>query len=168
MDLLERLIRHDAWMTRQFLEHCRSLTDEQFHHAFDIGPGTLHDTLLHNVDVMFGWADRIADRERRPNLPERRYAIDELLTQLDDAAAALETTARAVHDEDRLDEMMAVTHDGRTWQFTRGTAIAHVITHGMHHRAQALNMFRRAGAPCALDGDVIEWEVATRPARSDS
>jgi hypothetical protein len=39
------------------LDACAKLTDEQFHHRFEIGPGSLHDTFfkpqLKGVDQLF-------------------------------------------------------------------------------------------------------------------
>ncbi len=163
-DILNRLLRHDSWTTRQLIECTRSLSSEQFVCRFNIGPGSIHDTLRHIISVMFGWADSIADRPRRPSLgadgegPVR--SVDELLGLLEEAAKELEKTARFVVNEQRMDEMMTVTFEGRTWEFTRGTALAHVLTHGMHHRAQVFNMMRRLGAPLDIDGDVIVWVIA--------
>ncbi len=167
-DILDRLLRHNAWATRQLIEGARSLSPEQYVCRFDIGPGSVHDTLRHIVSVMYGWADSIADRPRRPSLgadgegPVR--SIDELLRLLDDAANEFQKTAGEIVEQGRNNEMMSVTFEGRTWEFTRGTALAHVLTHGMHHRAQVFNMMRRLGAPLDIDGDVIEWEIATRDA----
>ena len=92
---------------------------------FDIGPGSVHDTLRHIVSVMFGWADSIADRTRRPSLgaegegPVR--SVDELLQLLDEAANELEKTAKEIVNDGRMDEMMSVTYEGRHWEFTRGS-----------------------------------------------
>jgi uncharacterized damage-inducible protein DinB len=162
MDILDRLLGHNAWITRKMIERCRTLSPEEFARRFEIGPGSVHDTLLHTVDVMFGWADRIAGRPRRPNLDERPWSVDDLLAKLDEAEAALERTANDVRDAGRYEEMMELEHDGTRYRFTRGTALAHVLTHGMHHRAQVFNMFRRLGVAFDLDGDVIEWEIAQR------
>ena len=165
-DLLDRLLRHNAWATRQLIEGARSLSPEQYVCRFNIGPGSVHDTLRHIISVMYGWADSIADRPRRPSLgadgegPVR--SVDELLGLLDEAANELQKTAMMIVNDWRNDEMMSVTFEGRTWEFTRGTALAHVLMHGMHHRAQVFNMMRRLGAPLEIDGDVIEWEIAAR------
>ena len=164
-DILNRLLGHNAWTTQQLLERARELPPGQYVQRFDIGPGSVHDTLLHIIDVMFGWADRIADRPRRLSLAaegERQVrSVDELLDLLDAAANELEKTARMIVDEGRMDEMMSVTYEGRYWEFTRGTALAHVLTHGMHHRAQVFNMMRQLGVQVDIDGDVIEWEIET-------
>lgn len=165
-DILNRLLGHNAWTTRQLVERARALAADQYVQRFDLGPGSVHDTLRHIISVMFGWADEIAGRSRRPSLgsdgegPIR--SVDELLELLDDAAKELQETARLIVDQDTMDEMMSVTYEGRTWEFTRGTALAHVLTHGMHHRAQIFNMMRQLDVPVDIDGDVIEWEIAAR------
>ncbi len=165
-DILNRLLGHNGWTTRRLLECARVLTVEQFVQRFDLGPGSVHDTLRHIISVMFGWADEIAGRPRRPSLgsdgegPIR--SVDELLNLLDDAAKELQKTARLIVDQGTMDAMMSVTYEGRSWEFTRGTALAHVLTHGMHHRAQVFNMMRQHGVPVDIDGDVIEWEIAAR------
>ncbi|MCZ6446229.1 MAG: DinB family protein [Planctomycetota bacterium] len=167
-DILNRLLGHNAWTTRQLVERARALTAEQYVQRFELGPGSVHDTLRHIISVMFGWADEIAGRPRRPSLgadgkgPIR--SVDELLKLLDDAAKELEKTADLIVDQGTMDEMMSVTYEGRSWEFTRGTALAHVLTHGMHHRAQLFNMMRRLGVAVDIDGDAIEWEIGTRAA----
>jgi len=164
-DILNRLLGHNAWTTQQLLERARELPPGQYVQRFDIGPGSVHDTLLHIIDVMFGWSGRSADRPLRPSLAaegERQVrSVDELLDSLDAAANELEKTARMIVDEGRMDEMMSVTYEGRSWEFTRGTALAHVLTHGMHHRAQVFNMMRQLSVQVDIDGDVIEWEIET-------
>ena len=50
------------------LERCRPLTRDQFHQRFEIGLGSLHDTLTHIVGVVRRWTDRIDGRTLRPAL----------------------------------------------------------------------------------------------------
>ena len=158
MDLLDRLLAHNAWATRELLVRCRDLAPEQFTRGFDIGPGSLHDTFLHIIGAMEFWADHISGRPRRPSIRKdnRTWTPDELTARLEDATTDLAAVAGAVADEGRLEEMMQV----RDKRFTRGSAIAHVVTHGMHHRAQVLNMLRRLGVQNLIEGDVISWEQA--------
>ena len=146
------------------LERCRSLTPQQFTQRFAIGPGSLHDTLLHIVGAMRRWADRIGDRPLRPSVEDedRTWTPDEIVALLDEAASDLAAVTEVMVEEDRLEEMMDPgTIPG--WKepraFTRGTAIVHVLTHGVHHRAQALNMLRGLGAGDLPEVDAIEWEL---------
>ena len=43
------------------------------------------------------------------------------------------------------------------YSFTRGGVLTHVATHGMHHRAQCLNMFRSLGIAPLPSNSVLEW-----------
>lgn len=162
MSATHRLLQHNRWATRLLLERCRALRPEQFQRRFDIGPGSLHDTLRHVIGAMFRWADRIADRPVRESIERvpRPRTPDELLELLDQAHRELEAVALRVEREGREDEPMSA--EFRPERFTRGTAIVHVLTHGMHHRAQALNMLRRLGVADLPALDAVEWEVKTR------
>ncbi len=162
--LLQRLLGHNAWATRVLLERCRDLTPAQLARKFDIGPGSVHDTLVHVIGAMRRWADRIAGREVRPRLEEggRRFAPGELLELLDEASSDFAAVAERVAADERLDETMEVRLPDREAPLvlTRGTAIVHAMTHGVHHRAQVLNMLRRLQVGDLPDVDAIEWELA--------
>ena len=51
-DPLDILLKHDRWGTRRLLDVCEGLTAEQFQRRFDMGPGSLHDTLTHIIAAM--------------------------------------------------------------------------------------------------------------------
>src|SRR6478736_5958362 len=59
-DCLQILLSHDRWATTQLLDACGSLTPDQFHRRFDIGPGSLHDTITHIIGAMRTWTDSLA------------------------------------------------------------------------------------------------------------
>ena len=144
------------------------LPEEQFHRRFDIGPGSLHDTLLHIVGAMQRWSDRIGGVQLRPS-PEaekRRRSPGELLELLDAAQSDLAAAAREASAGQGLDSTITVTFPGeRPMAFTRAAALVHVTTHGMHHRAQALNMLRQLGRNDLLDCiDVLDWSLAQESA----
>ena len=160
---IDRLLGHNAWATALLADRCRALSPQQFARRFEIGPGTLQRTLLHIVGAMRRWADRIGDRAVRPSVEDEVSAPtpDEIIAILDEAAADLAAVVGCVVDEDRLDEIMEHRILGwdEPFRFTRGTAIIHVLTHGVHHRAQALNILRRLGVEDLPDLDAIEWEL---------
>ncbi|MHC4428354.1 MAG: DinB family protein [Planctomycetota bacterium] len=164
--IVERMLQHNAWATRLLLERCETLSAEQFNTPFDIGPGSLHDTLLHVTGTMRRWADRIQDREIRPSVEdeERTWTPREILTLLAQTTAELEEAARAIVREDRLEEIIVlrIRELPEPLSFTRGTAIVHVLTHGVHHRAQALNVLRRLGETDLPDVDAISWELEVK------
>jgi uncharacterized damage-inducible protein DinB len=57
MDILDRLLGHDAWTTRQLLLRCRELTDEQMDRPFDIGNRSLRQTFEHIIACMESHTD---------------------------------------------------------------------------------------------------------------
>ena len=60
MNLLDRLLGHDAWTTRQLLLLCRVLTDEQLDCEFDIAHRTVRATFVHIIYNLEAWSDCMA------------------------------------------------------------------------------------------------------------
>lgn len=164
--VLASLLGHNAWATRELLKSCAALSDAQWNREFEIGPGSMRKTLTHIVGAMMRWADRISESELRESIEDgpQRYTPEELLDLLEVASERLGLIAADIERDaaggawDR--RVRFDTPDGRTYLFTRAAALTHVLTHGMHHRAQALNIRRRLGLPpFGLDLDVVEWEA---------
>jgi len=61
VDILYRLLAHNEWATRVLVERCGGLSAEHYHREFEIGPGTLHKTCAHIVEVMFVWGESYCD-----------------------------------------------------------------------------------------------------------
>jgi uncharacterized damage-inducible protein DinB len=160
MDILDRLLGHDAWTTGEMLRGCHGLSDEELDRDFDIGHCTLRRTFLHVVRNMEVWTDLIAGRPVRAD----RGAIDEgcsvdgLLARLDVVAPQLAEIATRLRDEGRLDERWLDHLDEPPRTKSYGGAITHVLTHSMHHRAQILYLMRRLGVADRIEGDVLGWE----------
>lgn len=159
-DPLEILLAHDRWATRQLLDACSKLSDEQFHRRFDMGPGSLHDTVTHILAAMRVWGDLLAGREQRPRLEGTKRTAAELTALHDEIAADFAASAHA-HP---LEETVSRTREGKTYQFTRGAVLMQVTTHAMHHRAQCLNMLRHAGVNPLPPSSVVEWTRLGEPA----
>jgi uncharacterized damage-inducible protein DinB len=155
-DCLQILLTHDKWATAQLLEACAKLSQEQFHRRFDIGPGSLHDTLTHVLGAMRTWTETLAEVQPGPRLeddgqrrtPERLRPLHEETWRAFAAEARRRPVAEVVTRKLR---------DGRTVQMTRGAVLTHVTTHGTHHRAQCLNMLRRLGVEPLPANSVAQW-----------
>lgn len=156
------------------LEVCRELSPEQFQQRFDMGPGSLHDTLSHVIGAMRRWADRLTQRAIRPAIdnPPRNVGMpsdyrirapDELIILLDDAAAELAAITRDIQlpGGPGLASEISFALDNITYRATRGAALVHVTTHGTHHRAQCLNMLRRLGVTRLPELTVVDWQSET-------
>ncbi len=155
-DPLQILLSHDRWATAQLLDACARLTAEQFHRRFDIGPGSLHDTLTHVVGAMRAWTETLAGAEPRSRIEGdgQRRTPAELRSLLE---ASWQEFAAEARGRPVGEIVTRRTRDGRTFDITRGAVVAQVATHGAHHRGQCLNMLRRLGVSPLPPSSVAEW-----------
>jgi len=158
-DPIAILLTHDKWATQQILNACAALTPEQFHRRFDMGPGSLHDTTTHILGAMRGWGDLLAGREVAPRLEGTQRSVPELLTLLEEVTTDFAASAKA----QPLDGLVTRSRDGKSYTFTRVAVITQVTTHGMHHRAQCLNMLRHVGVNPLPQSSVLQWTLAGEP-----
>ena len=175
---LEILLATNRWATHNLIEACRHLPVEKFHQEFPLGPGSLHHTLLHILESMQHWTDVLAGREIRfeddpgqPHprmvgsfgivyfgsaLPDQQRTPQQLLELLSRIADDLESLARSRP----VDETVTWKTFEQSFTFTRGGVLTHVTTHGMHHRAQCLNMLRHVGVDPLPSSSVHDWMMA--------
>jgi uncharacterized damage-inducible protein DinB len=108
---------------------------------------------------MRAWGDLLAGREQRPRLEGTRRTPAELLSLFDEVAADFSDSAlNHPHDE-----IVVGQRGGNSYSFARGGVIVHVATHGMHHRAQCLNMLRHLGVDPLPPSSVLEWMLMADP-----
>jgi len=163
MDILDRLLGHDAWTTRQLLLRSQDLSDEQLDRRFPIGHGSLRDTFVHIIWNMEVWTDLICQRPIRPHPGRQAPAITRLIERHDAAAAEFAAVARRLQGQGRLDDFFVDTAADPPAMKTFGGAIVHLVTHSMHHRAQVLNIMRQLGMTDLIEGDALGWERRQRP-----
>lgn len=155
-DSVKVMIAHDRWANGLMYDACRALSEEQFHQRFEMGEGSLHDNLLHNLGAMRGWTDVLNEVPNRPRLEDTKLSIDELaelhrwVTKDFEKAAYRQPSETMIH-RDRGE---------RSYTFPVGGIISHVMTHSMHHRAQCLNMLRHLGVQELPQSSVMEWMLS--------
>ncbi len=147
------LLAHDRWSNEQLYNACEALSDEQFNQPFEMGTGSLHNNLVHNLGAMRGWTDVLDEVESRPRLEEKRYTLDEIRKLHDPIADDFERAAI----RRPFDTVITRERAGNTYTFTVGGILTHVTTHSMHHRAQCLNMLRQLGIKQLPMSSVMEW-----------
>lgn len=152
---LDILIEHDNWATQRMLDTCSTLAEAQLHQRFEIGPGSLHDTLAHTIGAMQRWTAVLRDRKfpATPRFEETRHSLADLRAAHRQATADFAREARAA----KLDEMIPFERGAERMTVSAGGVITHVTTHGMYHRAQCMNMFRRLGVSPLPHSSVTEW-----------
>ena len=162
MDLLDRLLGHDAATTRQLLLLSRDLRDEQLDRIFDIGHGTLRATFHHIIGNMEVWTDLMRERPLPPR-PEPRAeteSIAGLLARLDAIAPDFADLASNIRDAGRWDDRWTDVLDDPPREKTYGGAIGHLITHSMLHRGEVQHILKRLGVTAVPEGDLLGWEGA--------
>ena len=165
MDILDRLLGHDAWTTRLLLERCRALTNDELHREFDVGHGSVHATLVHMIGNVRVWTDLMTGAKPAPDDDAwHGLSVDDLLAHHEAALADFAALARRIRDEGRLDELWIDPLDEPPTTKSYGGAMAHVLTHDMHHRSELLHVLHRLGLQDLPEGDVLSWEEATRSA----
>jgi uncharacterized damage-inducible protein DinB len=155
MDILDRLLGHDTWTTRQLLLACQSLPDELLDKEFDIDHKSLRETFIHVIENMETWTDLLYERAVQDKTGN---TISELLERLSIVSRDFANLAHNIAREKRYDDCFIDTLDNPPVKKTFGGAIGHVITHNMHHRAQIMFLMERAGLKNHIEGDLLSWE----------
>ncbi len=150
---IDILLSHNLWANHLILAACAALTPEQFHKRFEIGPGSLHDTMAHLIWAMGRWSDTLAFREMRPPYDGKHQSVDELKRTHDEIAAEIAVSSQMYPP----DAVVSMIRNGKRISYTRAAVLTHVTTHGMHHRAQCLNMLRHLGVAPLPPSSVAEW-----------
>ncbi len=151
------LLAHNTRATRQFIQASSGLPEEQFHRRFEMGVGSIHDTLRHILGAMRSWAELLAGKEFSARLETQGNLTPQKLVELNEQIAA-DFSGHALGRP--LDETVSRDRGGKMYTFTRGAVLTHVMTHGMHHRAQCLNMFRQIGVNPLPKSSVMEWTIS--------
>ena len=161
LDLLDRLLAHDAWTTRRVLEFAQTLSDEQLDQDFDLGHRTFRETARHMIGNIEVWTDLMAARPVR-RLPTASPSIIELQGRFEAAYRDFAQVARASRDTQRLNELYIDGLDEPPQEKSYAGTILHIITHDHMHRAELFHMLERLGVQGLIEGDVLSWEASLR------
>lgn len=157
MDILDRMLDHDLWATRQLLSACAGLSDHQLDQQFDIGHRSLRATLEHLVFNIEAWTAITAQT------PLERYPPDPSLADIEErydrAQAAFAVLARRLRDEALLDSMFTDHFDE---QQSYGAAVIHVLLHNEGHRTEILHLLARLGITEPPEVDHALWDHVRR------
>lgn len=160
MNMLDRFLGHDLDTTRDLLNLCLDLCDEEMDRPIELGLGSIRLTLEHMIRNIEVWTDMMMARPARP--ASGPASAEALLARLEQGYAEFAAFARRIEAEGRLDALWTDSFDEPATQKSFGGAIGHVITHNMHHRAELLAMLRRLGVGELPEGDLMGWDQRTR------
>ena len=161
MDILDRYLGYEAWTFRHFLVRCREVSPAQLHQSFDIGQGTLYDTIAHSIGNLEVWTDLMRERLVR-ELPPLPDDVDACLQRFDEAMADFAAFACELAAGNRLDETYLDVLEKPPAPKTFGGTILHVLTHTTVHRWEMQHILQRLGLDDLLEGDALGWEGRAR------
>src|SRR5262249_3054113 len=166
MDLSDRLVEHDHWLTARLLENAATLSDAALDrpirpgltvHAFE-GPEPDVRTMLERIvftkevwTAAIGGGGIPPPRPRRlPGLPARLAAVQPQFTAL----------VRRIRDRNQWDDVFVDALCTPPVSFTLGSVIAHILTVGVVRRQSVIEALRELGVREVESRDPIEWERA--------
>jgi uncharacterized damage-inducible protein DinB len=155
MDIVDRLLAHDTWTTRQLLLACQALPDALLDQEFEIDQRSLRRTFVHIIDNMEVWTDLLYERSVQHKTGS---TLPELLARLNTASRDFANLTHKIVREGRYDDCFLDTLDKPPQLKTFGGTIGHVITHSMHHRAQVMFLMEKVGLTEHIEGDLLGWE----------
>lgn len=164
MDLSDRLVEHDHWLTARLLENAATLSDEALDrpirpgfivHAFE-GPEPDVRTMLERiVFTKEVWTAAIGGRD----IPPRdQRSIPSLQARHAAAHAQLAALVRRIRDRNEWDDVFVDALCTPPVSFTLGSVIAHILTAGVVRRQSIIGALRDLGVDDVETRDPIEWE----------
>lgn len=160
-DPLTIMVATDRWATLQLFDACNNLTTEQFHQPFEMGPGSLHNTLSHLTAAMRAWTDSLAGQTPTPRIDQdgQKRTSAELRALYEAAWKDFSAECTRLPLDQTISRQL---RNGPVITLTRGVAVTQVTTHGMHHRAQCLNMLRHVGVKPLPPSSALEWAMMAK------
>jgi AraC family transcriptional regulator len=173
MDVTDRLLEHDRWLTGRLLERASTLADEQLDRevrpghvvlSFDGPEATVRQMLDRLVWTKEVWVAAMegddfppADQDRSPAALRRRFAA---------AADAFVAVAARIRDNRAWNDTFIDALCDPPQSFTFGAVIAHVITFSAYRRQVLLGALEELGIEGLAPACPIEWERIRAAERS--
>jgi len=163
MDMVDRLLGHDVWLTSKLIDAASGLPDEDLDKRLfaDWNPDsvvaadpTIRIMLGRVVWTRENWTAAMAGRTAPEN---GRASIDELRSRAEVGAREFTSLIRRVRDRDEWDSAFVDALCEPPETFTYGGAFAHYITFQAYRRLTIIKGFQQLGIDVGL-GDPLEWE----------
>lgn len=156
MDIVTRMLEHDAWLVGQMLDRAAGLPAERLDQPIEVSvegiddQPTLRSLLARLVFTKEMWTAAVEGR----SMPEAAGdGIDELQARHAAAAPAFLRVVGSALSEGRADETFIDATCEPPHTFTYGGMVAHVLTFSAHRRTLALGALHDAGVTDLGAGD---------------
>lgn len=142
------LFAYNDWAWDAVAGPAAELPADKLDQVFDMGPGTIRKTLHHIWGAEKVWLDRWRQGGKPPFAEfDPARSISELTALRRETCAQRDAFFTTLSDSDLPREITFTTiRDDTTHTLPLAPLMLHVCHHGVHHRAQVLNMLKRVGA----------------------
>lgn len=164
MDLTDRLLEHDQWLTTRLMEHAGELTDDQLDR--EIRPG--HQVLSFDgpepsVRLMLerlAWTKEVwtAAIAGRAFSARGESSVAALRARFEAAGEEFLELARGIRDRGEWDDAFVDALCEPPQSFSLGSVIAHVVTFSAHRRQVLAGALQELGVEGSESLDPIDWE----------
>ncbi|MEK6644280.1 MAG: DinB family protein [Planctomycetota bacterium] len=166
--VLKELFAHDDWARDKLFALCDGLSDAQLDRPFEMGLGSLRNTLHHIWAAERVWLDRwTVGGQPAFIFPEAGLPLATLLDRAKTTAAERDALLARSNEADLRRPLAFTNIKGESYSLPLGGQMHHVANHGIHHRAQAVNMLRHLGVALptrGLDYIFFRLENQAKPA----
>ena len=159
VDLLKRLHQHRAWVNGNLLTAAAQLSEEQLRSPFQIGQGSIWNSLTHLYAAEYVWLEALLGNEASlapgdvpGKLPGNQLGEGGItdLSDLRQKWSALELRWKnylASLTPEFLEEVVyrKSSSTGQRFGTRRADVLLHVATHAHYTAAQVINMLRQSG-----------------------
>jgi AraC family transcriptional regulator len=166
MDLTERLLTHDLWLTHRVLERAAQLSDAELDREirpgnivfrFDGPEPSVRAMLANHVFAKEVWIAAMSGTK----FPEKQdKSLGGLRARHDAAARRFLELVRGIRDRGEWDDAFVDALCDPPQSFTYGSVVAHIVSHAAHRRALLLAALRELGVKDLESSDPIDWEQA--------
>ena len=164
MDLVDRLLEHDLWLSERMLDRAGELSDAQLDSPLALGHSpqpyeaaepTVRSMLDRLIFTKETWTAAIAGR---PSPTDGDRSLVGLRRRLESSGPEFVRVARQVRDRREWDNAFVDAFCEPPESFTFGGMIAHVLTFSAYRRQQLLIALGHLGIDGLGIGDPIQWE----------
>jgi AraC-like DNA-binding protein len=167
MDLIDRMLEHDLWLSHRILDRAGTLSAEDLDRnvrgdrepqPFESDEPTIRGMLDRLVFTREVWTAGIAGRP--DPLPGRDTSIDGLQQRLEDSAVEFADVVKGIRDRGEWDTAFVNALRNPPQTFTFGGMVLHVLTFQACRRSELIQALGQVGIDDLGYGDPIEWERA--------
>lgn len=153
VNTLRELYAFNRWANDKALAIADGLSAEQLDRPFEMGLGSIRSTLHHVWAAERVWLDRwTVGGVPKFIFPEAGLPITELRERYHATMAERGEFLAAKNEAELATPLTFTNIKGETYSLPLGGQMLHVVNHGIHHRAQFVNMVRHVGGPVPTRG----------------